>query len=52
MKLAKVPKSSKLHFGIDTVKGESLKFPLVSVNNVYIFPGIYIYVVQLLLFYL
>jgi len=39
MKLAKVPESAELHFGVDTVKGETFKFPLVSVHNVYIFPG-------------
>ena len=39
MKLAKVPESSVLHFGVDTVKGETFKFPLISVKNVFIFPG-------------
>lgn len=38
-KLACTPKTAKLHFGVDDVKGERLKFPLISVQNVYIFPG-------------
>ncbi|XP_074837407.1 FAD synthase isoform X2 [Carettochelys insculpta] len=40
MKLAYVPESSLLNYGMDKRTGEALKYPLVSVHNVYIFPGI------------
>ncbi|XP_035423154.1 FAD synthase isoform X2 [Cygnus atratus] len=40
MKLARVPESSRLHYGTDRRTGGALKYPLVSVRNVYIFPGI------------
>ncbi|KAK7147480.1 hypothetical protein R3I94_010110 [Phoxinus phoxinus] len=40
MKLAMVPDSAKLNFGIDPQTGQRNRFPLVSVRNVYIFPGI------------
>uniref|UniRef100_A0A8C1SFG8 FAD synthase n=1 Tax=Cyprinus carpio TaxID=7962 RepID=A0A8C1SFG8_CYPCA len=40
MKLAMVPVSAKLNFGIDPQTGQRNRFPLVSVRNVYIFPGI------------
>ncbi|XP_052475360.1 FAD synthase isoform X3 [Carassius gibelio] len=40
MKLAMVPVSAKLNFGIDPQTGQRNRFPLVSVHNVYIFPGI------------
>ncbi|XP_065515963.1 FAD synthase isoform X2 [Lathamus discolor] len=36
MKLARVPASSRLNYGA----GSAFKYPLVSVRNVYIFPGI------------
>ncbi|NXW85849.1 FLAD1 synthase, partial [Alopecoenas beccarii] len=36
MKLARVPESSRLNYGADG----TFKYPLVSVRNVYIFPGI------------
>ncbi|KQK76076.1 FAD synthase-like protein [Amazona aestiva] len=36
MKLARVPESSRLNYGV----GSTFKYPLVSVRNVYIFPGI------------
>ncbi|NXU58694.1 FLAD1 synthase, partial [Turnix velox] len=36
MKLARVPESSRLNYGT----GGTFKYPLVSVHNVYIFPGI------------
>ncbi|XP_054834045.1 FAD synthase [Eublepharis macularius] len=39
MKLARVPKSSLLNYGIDK-KGHVFKYPLISVRNVYVFPGI------------
>ncbi|XP_069796342.1 FAD synthase [Narcine bancroftii] len=38
MKLARVPRSSRLHYPTDTTSGDP--YPLVSVRNVYIFPGI------------
>ncbi|NWR43150.1 FLAD1 synthase, partial [Regulus satrapa] len=40
MKLARVPESSRLHYGTDGPTGSAFKYPLVSVRNVYIFPGI------------
>ncbi|XP_067304884.1 FAD synthase isoform X1 [Pseudorasbora parva] len=40
MKLAMVPVSAKLNFGIDSQTGQRNRFPVVSVRNVYIFPGI------------
>ncbi|KAK7885934.1 hypothetical protein WMY93_025555 [Mugilogobius chulae] len=40
MKLAMVPQSAKLNYGTDPQTGKVLRYPLVSVHNVYIFPGI------------
>ncbi|XP_060777461.1 FAD synthase isoform X2 [Neoarius graeffei] len=40
MKLATVPSSAKLNYGRDPQTGEPLRFPLISVHNVYMFPGI------------
>lgn len=40
MKLAMVPRSAKLNYGTDPQTGKLLRYPLVSVHNVYIFPGI------------
>uniref|UniRef100_A0A8B9CPF7 FAD synthase n=1 Tax=Anser brachyrhynchus TaxID=132585 RepID=A0A8B9CPF7_9AVES len=40
MKLARVPESSRLHYGTDRRTSGAFKYPLVSVRNVYIFPGI------------
>ncbi|KAJ7416528.1 FAD synthase [Willisornis vidua] len=40
MKLALIPESSRLNYGTDGRTGGSFKYPLVSVRNVYIFPGI------------
>ncbi|EMP28228.1 FAD synthase [Chelonia mydas] len=40
MKLAHVPESSLLNYGKNKRTGEALKYPLVSVRNVYVFPGI------------
>ncbi|NWS78590.1 FLAD1 synthase, partial [Crotophaga sulcirostris] len=40
MKLAHVPESSRLNYGTDGRTGAAFKYPLVSVRNVYIFPGI------------
>ncbi|XP_013921602.1 PREDICTED: FAD synthase-like [Thamnophis sirtalis] len=40
MKLACVPESSLLNYGVDEKTGRTLPYPLISVRNVYIFPGI------------
>lgn len=40
MKLARIPESSRLNYGTDRLTGSAFKYPLVSVRNVYIFPGI------------
>ncbi|XP_026228438.1 FAD synthase isoform X1 [Anabas testudineus] len=40
MKLAMVPCSAKLNYGTDSQTGKALRYPLVSVRNVYVFPGI------------
>ncbi|KAM9851808.1 FAD synthase isoform 1-T4 [Aulostomus maculatus] len=40
MKLAMVPRSAKLNYGTDPQTGQPLRYPLVSVRNVYVFPGI------------
>ncbi|TTB12821.1 FAD synthase [Bagarius yarrelli] len=40
MKLATVPSSAKLNYGRDPQTGKPLRFPLISVRNVYMFPGI------------
>ncbi|KAM9309116.1 FAD synthase [Pholidichthys leucotaenia] len=40
MKLAMVPRSAKLNYGTDPQTGQLHRYPLVSVRNVYIFPGI------------
>ncbi|KAM6037735.1 FAD synthase isoform 2-T2 [Theristicus caerulescens] len=40
MKLARIPESSCLNYGTDGRTGGAFKYPLVSVRNVYIFPGI------------
>ncbi|NWH58360.1 FLAD1 synthase, partial [Geococcyx californianus] len=40
MKLARIPESSRLNYGTDGHTGSTFKYPLVSVRNVYIFPGI------------
>ncbi|KAJ8915065.1 hypothetical protein NQ315_014320 [Exocentrus adspersus] len=39
MKLALIPRSSKLNYN-DRVRGLKMAYPTVSVNNVYMFPGI------------
>ncbi|XP_064634577.1 FAD synthase-like isoform X2 [Lineus longissimus] len=40
MKFANVPESAKLQYGTDKKTGRKNYFPLISVNNVYIFPGV------------
>nr|XP_056708325.1 FAD synthase [Euleptes europaea] len=40
MKLARVPESSLLNYGVDKKTGQAFKYPLISVRNVYVFPGI------------
>ncbi|KAK3910922.1 FAD synthase [Frankliniella fusca] len=40
MKLACVPMSAKLKFGFDPIQNCMTKYPNVSVQNVYIFPGV------------
>lgn len=35
-----VPSSARLHYGTDPRTGQPFRFPLVSVRNVYLFPGI------------
>lgn len=39
-KLSLVPSSARLHYGTDPHTGHPFRFPLVSVRNVYLFPGI------------
>ncbi|XP_032700941.1 FAD synthase isoform X1 [Lontra canadensis] len=39
-KLSLVPSSARLHYGTDPRTGRPFKLPLVSVRNVYLFPGI------------
>ena len=40
MKLAFIPESSTLRYGVDKTTGERSRYPVVIVHNVYIFPGI------------
>ncbi|XP_075464228.1 FAD synthase isoform X2 [Ascaphus truei] len=40
MKLARIPESSRLNYGTDKRTGDCFKYPLISVRNVYVFPGI------------
>ncbi|KAL8614105.1 hypothetical protein ACOMHN_026322 [Nucella lapillus] len=41
MKMAQIPSTARLQYGLDRRTGEKrTKYPLVSVNNVYIFPGV------------
>ncbi|KAI0242524.1 FAD synthase [Lamellibrachia satsuma] len=39
-KMAYIPESAALHFGIDRMTGRRSKFPVVVLKNVYMFPGI------------
>lgn len=39
-KLSLVPSSARLHYGTDPRTGRPFRLPLVSVRNVYLFPGI------------
>ncbi|KAH9519281.1 FAD1 flavin adenine dinucleotide synthetase [Bulinus truncatus] len=36
----KVPRTARLHFGLDPKTKKQSKYPLVSVKNVYMFPGV------------
>ena len=40
LKLAFIPESSTLRYGVDKTTGEKSRYPVVIVRNVYIFPGI------------
>ncbi|RUS74386.1 hypothetical protein EGW08_017841 [Elysia chlorotica] len=40
MKMAKIPETAQLRFGIDPKTNKPSVYPLVSVRNVYMFPGI------------
>nr|XP_054761805.1 FAD synthase-like [Lytechinus pictus] len=40
LKMALIPKSSTLTFGTNLKTGQKMLYPLVSVKNVYVFPGI------------
>ncbi|XP_006819165.1 FAD synthase-like [Saccoglossus kowalevskii] len=40
LKMAHIPASSELHFGINKKTGEQSKYPIISVRNVIMFPGI------------
>ncbi|KAM6910399.1 FAD synthase [Xenentodon cancila] len=40
MKMAMVPRSAKLNYGTDPQTGQPQRYPVVSVRNVYVFPGI------------
>jgi len=40
LKLAFVPESSALRYGVDKTTGEKSRYPVVVVHNVYMFPGI------------
>ena len=40
VKLAHIPALAKLTYGFDKVNQKNLLFPLVSINNVYMFPGV------------
>ncbi|MEQ2294185.1 FAD1 flavin adenine dinucleotide synthetase [Ameca splendens] len=39
MKLAMVPRSAKLNYGTDPQTGKRQRYPVVSVRNVFVFPG-------------
>jgi len=38
-KMALIPSEAKLNFGTDKVSGKPMLYPIVSVDNVFIFPG-------------
>ncbi|XP_014674340.1 PREDICTED: FAD synthase-like [Priapulus caudatus] len=40
MKLAHVPESAQLRYGVHPITGKTAPYPLVTVRNVYLFPGI------------
>uniref|UniRef100_A0A1A7WWV3 FAD synthase n=1 Tax=Iconisemion striatum TaxID=60296 RepID=A0A1A7WWV3_9TELE len=39
MKMAMVPRTAKLNYGTDPQSGKRQRYPVVSVHNVYVFPG-------------
>ncbi|XP_071955026.1 FAD synthase-like isoform X2 [Antedon mediterranea] len=40
MKMAFIPESAKLHYGFDPESGEKNMYPVITVRNVVVFPGI------------
>ena len=40
LKFQQVPESANLHYGVDKRTGRRYFYPLVRVNNVYVFPGV------------
>ncbi|BFZ15775.1 hypothetical protein BsWGS_18814 [Bradybaena similaris] len=40
MKMARIPEGAKLTFGIDPKTKQEARYPLVSIKNVYMFPGV------------
>ena len=46
-KMALIPNNSKLNFGIDKITGKPMLYPIVSVENVFIFPGIVDFVISM-----
>ncbi len=45
-KLAYIPSTSQLNYGVDQKTGKPAPYPLVSVKNVFIFPGTYFIALQ------
>ncbi|XP_076450575.1 FAD synthase-like [Babylonia areolata] len=40
LKMAEIPATSTLHYGVHRTTGEKNKYPVVSVRNVFMFPGV------------
>ena len=40
LRLAQIPSKAVLNFGIDPKSGKKFSYPVVSVENVFVFPGI------------